>query len=140
MAMAPPPMATQTAPMPPAGPKAAPVPGKGISGTVKLADSLAGRVAATDTLFIYARAAQGSRMPLAILRLKASELPRQFRLDDTLGMTGGPALSATPQVRIEARVSRTGEATPKPGDLRGESAVVAPGAANVEIVIDRAVP
>ena len=77
---------------------------------------------------------------VAIMRLKASELPRQFRLDDSLGMSGGPALSAAPQVKIEARISKSGEAVPKPGDLRGESAVVAPGAGNIEIVIDRSVP
>ncbi|MBP8295912.1 MAG: c-type cytochrome biogenesis protein CcmI [Burkholderiales bacterium] len=131
------------APAAPAAPAAAAAPtqaGKAITGTVRLSPALAAKAAPDDTLFVFARAAEGSRMPLAILRLKASELPKTFRLDDTLGMTGGPALSATPQVRIEARVSRTGEATPKPGDLRGESAVVAPGATNVEIVIDRAVP
>ena len=138
-----PPPARAPAPSAPAAAAAAAAPaaaGKGITGVVRLAPALAAKAAPDDTLFIFARAAEGSRMPLAILRLKASELPRQFRLDDTLGMTGGPALSATPQVRIEARVSKSGEATPKPGDLRGESAVVAPGAANVEIVIDRAVP
>jgi hypothetical protein len=114
--------------------------GKAITGIVRLAPALAAKVAPDDTLFIFARAAEGSRMPLAIMRLKASELPRQFRLDDSLGMAGGPALSAAPQVRIEARISKSGGAVPTPGDLRGESAVVAPGAANIEVVIDRSVP
>ncbi len=114
--------------------------GKAISGTVKLAPALASKMAPGDTLFIFARAAEGSRMPLAIMRLKAEDLPKQFRLDDTLGMAGGPALSSVAQVRIEARVSKSGEALPKPGDLRGESAVVAPGAGNIEVVIDRVVP
>ncbi|MBK9607817.1 MAG: c-type cytochrome biogenesis protein CcmI [Betaproteobacteria bacterium] len=142
-AAAAPPLARPPAPSAPAAAPAAATPaaqGKAITGVVRLAPALAAKAAPDDTLFVFARAAEGSRMPLAILRLKASELPKQFRLDDTLGMTGGPALSATPQVRIEARVSKSGEATPRPGDLRGESAVVAPGAANVEILIDRAVP
>jgi len=139
-----PPAATPPAATPPAAtPPAATPPaaaGKAITGVVRLAPALAAKVAPDDTLFIFARAAEGSRMPLAILRLKAGDLPKQFRLDDTVGMAGGPALSATPQVRIEARVSKSGEAMPKPGDLRGESAVVAPGAGNIEILIDRAVP
>ncbi|MEO8135124.1 MAG: hypothetical protein ABI831_14215, partial [Betaproteobacteria bacterium] len=127
-----------------APPMSAPAPvataGKAITGIVKLAPMLAAQVAPNDTLFVFARAAEGPRMPVAILRLKASELPKQFRLDDTLGMAGGPTLSTVPQVRIEARVSKSGEALPKPGDLRGESAVVAPGAANVEVIIDRVLP
>lgn len=114
--------------------------GKGISGTVRLAPALASKVKAGDTLFIFARAIDGPRMPLAIVRGSASELPRAFRLDDSLGMAGGPLLSAASQVRIEARVSRSGEALPRTGDLRGESAVVAAGAGGVEVVIDRLVP
>ena len=111
-----------------------------LSGTVKLSQALATKVAAGDTLFIFARAVDGPRMPLAIIRGSASELPRAFKLDDALGMAGGPALSSIAQVRIEARVSKTGEAMPKPGDLRGESAVVAPGMSNIDIVIDNVVP
>lgn len=138
--MPPPAMAAPPAAMPPTAPKAAPVPGKGISGTVKLADSLAGRVAATDTLFIYARAAQGSRMPLAILRGGARELPKAFDLDDSMGMAPNVRLSETPSVVIEARVSKAGNAMAQPGDLIGTSAPVAPGAKGVSIVIDKVVP
>jgi cytochrome c-type biogenesis protein CcmH len=116
------------------------VPGKAVTGTVRLAPELAAKVKPDDVLYIFARAPEGTKAPLAILRLKASELPKQFRLDDSLGMVGGPVLSSLPQVKIEARISKSGEALPKPGDLRGESAVVAPGAGNVEVVIDRSVP
>jgi cytochrome c-type biogenesis protein CcmH len=133
-------MAPAAAPMPPAAPRAAPVPGKGISGTVKLADGLAGRVSPTDTLFIYARAAQGSRMPLAILRGGARELPRSFDLDDSMGMGPGVKLSETASVVIEARVSKAGNAMSQPGDLVGTSAPVTPGAKGVAIVIDKVVP
>lgn len=136
----PPPMAPAAVPMPPAAPKAAPVPGKGISGTVKIADALAGRISPTDTLFIYARAAQGSRMPLAILRGGARELPKSFDLDDSMGMAPNVKLSETASVVIEARVSKAGNAMAQPGDLIGTSAPVAPGAKGVSIVIDKVVP
>lgn len=79
-------------------------------------------------------------MPLAIIRSTAADLPRSFKLDDSLAMAGGPALSSVAQVRIEARVSKTGDASPKPGDIRGESIIVTPGMSNVDVVIDKVVP
>lgn len=124
---------------PPAGAPAAPG-GKTVSGTVKLADSLAGKTSPTDTLFIYARAETGSRMPLAILRGGAGELPKSFVLDDSMGMTPAVTLSGTPSVVIEARVSKAGGAVTQPGDLLGTSKPVAPGAQGVTIVIDKVVP
>ena len=111
-----------------------------ISGTVRLSPSVAGRVAPGDVLFIFARAVDGPRMPLAIIRSTAADLPRSFKLDDSLAMAGGPALSSVAQVRIEARVSKTGDASPKPGDIRGESIIVTPGMSNVDVVIDKVVP
>ena len=110
-----------------------------INGTVKIAPSLASKIAPGDVLFIFARAVDGPRMPLAIIRTTAGELPKTFRLDDTMGMAGGPSLSSIAQVKIEARVSKKGDAIPKPGDLRGESAVVSPGMSNVDVMIDRVV-
>lgn len=96
------------------GPPAAAVPGKSVSGTVTLADGLKGKVGPTDTLFIYARAATGSRMPLAILRGGAGELPKAFELDDSMGMAPNVKLSTTPSVVIEARLTKTGGAVAHP--------------------------
>ncbi len=138
------PAAPAAAPPPPLGAKApAAKPaaaGKTVSGTVKLAESLAGKAAPTDTLFIYARAETGSRIPLAILRGGAGELPRAFVLDDSLGMTPAATLSGTPSVVIEARVSKAGGAVTQSGDLIGTSKPVAPGAKDVAVVIDKVVP
>jgi cytochrome c-type biogenesis protein CcmH len=75
-------------------------------------------------------------MPLAVVRAKASELPRAFRLDDSMAMTKDARLSTTPAVTVEARVSRTGSATPSAGDLQGKSASLKPGAHDVLIVIN----
>jgi cytochrome c-type biogenesis protein CcmH len=114
--------------------------GKSVSGTVRLAEALAGKTAATDTLFIYARAETGSRIPLAILRGGAGELPKAFELDDSMGMSPSVKLSTTPSVIIEARVSKQGGAVVQPGDLIGTSKPVAPGAKGVAVVIDKVVP
>jgi cytochrome c-type biogenesis protein CcmH len=111
-----------------------------IVGTVEIAPALAGRVATGDTVYVYARIADGPRRPLAVQRTAAGRWPLAFRLDDSMTMAGGPPLSSAPSVVVEARVSHTGEATPRSGDLTGRSAPVAPGARDLRIVIDQLVP
>jgi len=117
-------------------PKVASIDASAITGRVSLAPKLRDRVGADDTLFIFARAVDGPRMPLAVVRTTASSLPRDFRLDDSMAMTPAARLSAAGRVIVEARVSKSGSATPAPGDLRGTSAAVKPGAHDVSIAID----
>jgi len=110
-----------------------------LRGTVRLAPALRGKVGPGDTLFIFARAADGPAMPLAILKRSAAELPVQYALDDSMAMAAGMGLSSQPRVVITARVSRTGNARPQPGDLQGASAPVANDAQGVDILIDTVV-
>jgi cytochrome c-type biogenesis protein CcmH len=107
-----------------------------LTGTVQLSSKLKDKVAPDDTVFVYARAAEGPQMPLAILRLKARELPAKFSLNDAMAMAPGMNLSAHPRVVITARVSKSGQATPQPGDLQGASKPVANDASGVAVVID----
>jgi len=74
-----------------------------------LAPALAGRALPDDTLFIFARAAEGARMPLAILRKRVADLPLSFTLDDTLALTPEMKISSFAEVKIEARVSKSGQ-------------------------------
>jgi cytochrome c-type biogenesis protein CcmH len=111
-----------------------------VTGSVAIAPGIASRVKGSETLFIFARAESGPRMPLAIVRGSARELPMRFTLDDTQAMAPNMKLSAFPAVRIEARVSQSGNATPQAGDLVGASAVVKPGARDVKILLDKVVP
>ncbi|NUZ07136.1 tetratricopeptide repeat protein [Piscinibacter koreensis] len=110
-----------------------------ITGTVSLAPELAGQVSPADTLFVFARPADGGRMPLAVLRAKVSELPLQFRLDDSLAMGPMGKLSGASQVVVGARVSRSGDPIARPGDLSGEVTPVTPGSSGVAVRIDRVV-
>ena len=107
-----------------------------ISGVVRLDPKLAGKVGPDDTVFIFARAAEGPRMPLAILRRQGRDLPVQFTLDDSMAMAPQMKLSAFPRVVVGARVSKTANATASPGDLQGLSAPVSVGAAGIRILID----
>jgi cytochrome c-type biogenesis protein CcmH len=107
-----------------------------VSGVVRLAPELAGKVAPGDTVFIFARAAEGPRMPLAILRKRGNDLPAEFTLDDSMAMAPQMKLSAFPRVVIGARVSKSANANPQPGDLQGLSAPVEVGTKSVSVVID----
>jgi cytochrome c-type biogenesis protein CcmH len=107
-----------------------------ITGKVAIDPGLRDKVSPNDTLYIFARAVDGPRMPLAVVRAKAAELPRAFRLDDSMAMTKDARLSTTPAVIVEARISKTGSATPNAGDLQGRSAPLKPGAEGVLIVIN----
>lgn len=111
-----------------------------VSGVVMLAPGVAARVAPTDTLFVFARAVEGSRMPLAIIRTQAGSLPFKFTLDDSLAMAPGMRLSGHKQVVIGARISKSGNATPQAGDLEALTAPVAVGAKGVNVLIQAEKP
>jgi len=111
-----------------------------ISGSVTLNPSLADKVSPDDTLFVFARASQGPKMPLAILRLNARDIPVSFKLDDNMAMTPAMKLSSFPEVVVGARISKTGQAIPASGDLEGHSDPVKIGDGEVSITIDHVVP
>lgn len=110
-----------------------------VGGVVSLSPALKDKVAAGDSVFIFARALDGSRIPLAMQRRKAGELPLSFTLDDSMAMAPGAKLSAHQRVLIGARVSKGGDAIAKPGDLEGFSPEVAVGSKDVRIVIGKVV-
>ena len=111
--------------------------GMSISGRVSLAPALASKVAPTDTVFIFARSPQGPRMPLAVQRVHVADLPFDFKLDDSMAMSPEFKISGAAEVRIEARISKNGSATPGPGDLIGVGPVVKPGTSKVALQIDQ---
>jgi cytochrome c-type biogenesis protein CcmH len=124
-----------------AGAKPAPAAGgETIRGEVRLAAGLTGRAGPEDTVFVVARAAEGPRMPLAVLRKQVKDLPLTFALDDSLAMAPQMKLSGFPEVIVTARISKSGNAAPQSGDLEGASAPVQPGASGVVITVDSVVP
>lgn len=115
-----------------------------VSGQVELNDALASKVALSDTVFLFARAAnwkdKGPKIPLAALRIPARDLPRQFELTDAMALTPGVTLSSVERVVIEAFISKSGRAEPVSGDLIGTSKPVKPGARGVDVVINAVIP
>ncbi|MGJ7613961.1 MULTISPECIES: tetratricopeptide repeat protein [unclassified Variovorax] len=111
-----------------------------VTGTIGLSPELAASVRPTDTVFVFAREVGGVGMPLAAARYSAAQFPLRFKLDGTSPMNGGKKLSEVPRLVITARVSRTGEAMPQTGDLRGESVPVEAARDNVQVQISSTQP
>ncbi len=111
-----------------------------ISGQVTIAPDLAAKGSPTDTLFVFAREVNGPPMPVSIVRATRKNLPFTFRLDDSTSPMPSRKLSDVGPVVIVARLSKSGEAMPKSGDLQGMSAPVKPGVNTVTVVIDREIP
>ena len=112
---------------------------KQLKGTVTLSPKLRAQAAPEDTVFIFARAAEGPPMPLAVLKKQVRDLPVTFSLDDSMAMAPGMTLSSQSRVVVGARVSKSGKAAPQAGDLQGASKPVANDASGVAVVIDSVV-
>ena len=104
----------------------APVEGPTVTVSVDITDQMAMQADVDDTLFVYARAAQGPKAPLAMSTHKVSELPLTVTLDNSMAMVPEMNLSAFPEVVIYARVSKSGQAGAAPGDLEGMSEPLVP--------------
>jgi cytochrome c-type biogenesis protein CcmH len=114
--------------------------GSGVSGRVTLSPGFAAQAGPQDTLFVVARALNGPRIPLAVLRRRVADLPMDFALDDTLAMSPELKLSSFSDVIVTARISKSGNAISQAGDLQGASPAVKVGTRGIAIVIDKVVP
>ena len=109
--------------------------------TVALDPRLKDKVAPGDTLFVFAKAASGPPMPLAIAKLSAAQLPASVTLTDAMSMLPNMNLSAFAQIVIGARISKSGQAIAQSGDLQALSAPLPNSRSEpVELTIDQAVP
>ncbi len=111
-----------------------------VRGRVKLAPALAAKARPEDVVFIFARAAQGPRMPLALLRRQVKDLPLEFALDDSSAMMPELTLSKFSPVIIGARISHTGDAKASSGDLQGLTDPVKVGTSGIELEINQVLP
>lgn len=126
-APAPPPPTAPTTPPPTAATtpvaeaSVAPAAAASLTVVVELDPTLRDRVPEGAVLFVFARAAEGPRLPLAIARLPATGFPVTVTLDDSSAMVAGMNLSSQPRIVVGARISASGNATPQPGDLEALS-------------------
>lgn len=115
--------------------------GASITVEVSLAEPLWPRADVNDSVFIYAKAVSGPPLPMAAHRARVEDLPLTVTLDDNMAMIPAMKLSGFPEVTVGARISKSGQAIPRSGDLEGEISPVKPGqAAPVKVVIDHVRP
>ena len=110
-----------------AEPAAAPAVDSATAGvTVRVALPDGAAVAASDTVFVLARNAESdSRMPIAVQRLQAGQLPVTLRLDDSNSMAG-QKLSDTASVVVVVQVSPDGRPGAATATWLGEAGPLAP--------------
>jgi cytochrome c-type biogenesis protein CcmH len=109
---------------------------------IDIAPELKAQLGANDVLYVFARAPQGPKMPLAIQRMPVSSFPVTVTLDDSMGMMPSMKLSSVPEVVVGARVSKTGVANAQSGDFEVISAPVtlATQSATLRLTINSVVP
>ena len=109
--------------------------------SVDVSDLVRQKFDANDIVFVYAKAKQGPRMPLAAERLTLAALPATIVLDDSMAMVEGMNLSAFEELVISARVTKTGSAIAQSGDYIGQINVKDKKSDTaISIVIDTVVP
>lgn len=93
----------------------------GVVVRVEIDPAFAENVADDTPLFVFARSVEArGGAPLAVARLTAGDLPAVIRLDDRNAMSPEARISDAESVRVQARLSRSGNASPQPGDLQGQ--------------------
>ena len=110
-----------------------------VSGLVEIDPSLKSKVNPDDVIMVIARA-PGARMPLAIMRARAADLPVRFVLNDALAMTPDALISTLAEVTVEVRISKSGMAKPEPGDLLSATQNVKVGATGIKLLVNQVRP
>lgn len=114
---------------------------KRLNVTVDVSAEVREKFDAGDSIFVYAKAKQGPRMPLAVQRMTLSALPATVVLDDSMAMVEGMNLSAFDALVVSARVTKSGSAISQSGDFIGQIDVDDKNTeANINVVIDTLVP
>ena len=114
---------------------------EGIPVSVDIAAEVKGKIPADTTVFIFARAQSGSRMPLAVVRKQVKDLPIDVTLDDAMAMTEAMRISQFDKVNIVARVSFSGSALAQPGDYQSGTQTATPGQQSpVKLLIKNQLP
>jgi cytochrome c-type biogenesis protein CcmH len=85
-----------------------------LSVTVALGEGL--DLPSTSTVFVYARAWQGAKIPLSIARLQLADLPLTVTLTNAMSMAPEMNLGAATQFELVARISSTGSPIAQAGD------------------------
>jgi cytochrome c-type biogenesis protein CcmH len=110
-----------------------------INGKVDISPALKNKFPPDAAVFLFAKPLEGG-MPVAAIRASAKDLPLEFELNDSMAMNPDNRLTSHKEVTLSARISLTGEAMAKSGDLEGVITPVKVGAKDIKLVIDKVKP
>ena len=108
---------------------------KSVNITISIAAELAAKASPEDTIFIFARATEGPKVPLAATKVSAKSFPITVTLDDSSGMSGDTKLSDAANVEVIAVLSKHGNIKPQTGDIQGKINTVTVGG-SASLVLD----
>lgn len=117
----------------------APVTRTALRARITVDAGLIDKVPPQATVFVVARP-EGERKPLAVLRLRASDLPADVIVDDRHAMSPDRPLARFAAVTLQARLSSTGQAAPQPGDWASDELRTSPAEPGVVLVLRRTEP
>lgn len=120
-------MQSETAGMPNDAHKQVKASAKSVNVTISISAELAAKASPEDTIFIFARATEGPKVPLAATKVSAKSFPITVTLDDSSGMGGDVKLSDAANVEVIAVLSKQGNIKPQTGDIQGKISKVAVG-------------
>jgi cytochrome c-type biogenesis protein CcmH len=109
--------------MPASSAQEQPISGPQLKVSVSLSDDIAKQLAQGEdrVVFIYAVPTNGQRMPLAAVKLKASDLPTVVVLNNSQAMSSANNLGSVESVHVYAIVSKQGGVGIKSGDYKAEA-------------------
>lgn len=102
---------------------------------VTLGDAFKGKVKPDDYVLIYAQALVGPKAPLAVVKHQVKDLPLEVVLDDSMAMIPSMTVSSVENIKVTARISATGTATPQPGEAFGAIEIKGADRAGVKSVV-----
>ncbi len=112
-----------------------------IAVTVDIAKELIDKQPKDGILFIFAKAATGSPMPLAAVKLTKYSFPITVELSDSSAMVAGLNLSSAENIIISARISIDDSVMPSSGELEGHSqALKRESVSDYQLQIDTLIP
>lgn len=139
-AQAPPSMAALPASPPASSPTTEPEPDAVVTARIALSDNAMSAITADANVFVIARDPAQPSPPIAVDRLRLSDLPAVISLGDKNSMVAGRALSGFDEFELLARVSLSGGPAATTGDWFG-TMIVRPADTNtVFLAIDQQVP
>jgi len=110
--------------------------GKEIGGKIELSPELKTKIKPGDIVMVIARK-PGERMPVAVLKVPATDFPMSFTLSDALAMNPAAPLSQLTEASVEVRISKTGMAKPEAGDLISNAQTIKVGTKDARLLIDQ---